>query len=188
MIKALMVILAILLLIVIVLVVWCIRSYNQLVTMNEKINVSWSQIDVVLKQRSDLIPGLVETVKGATKFETEALNAVLQSREKYIQAKDPKDKMVTANRLDQSLHQLFVLSENYPDLKANASFMNFQKELSDMEDKIAKYRQFYNDMVYSYNRTCQAFPKSMLAKVFRFELASYFEVGEEDKVKPNIKF
>ena len=178
----------ILIVIVILLVIWAVHSYNQLVAMNEKINVSWSQIDVVLKQRADLIPGLVETVKGAARFETETLNSVLQSRERYTQASDPKDKMISANQLDQSLHQLFVLSENYPDLKANASFMNFQKEFSVMEDKIAKYRQFYNDMVYAYNRACQAFPKSMIASAFHFDLASYFEISEEEKTKPNSQF
>lgn len=188
MIKAILAIVVTLLIIAIIFVVWAIRSYNQLVAMNEKINVSWSQIDVVLKQRADLIPGLVETVKGAAQFEVEALNAVLESREKYTKATDTKDKMITANRLNQSLHQIFALSENYPNLKTNASFMSFQKEFSGMEDKIAKYRQFYNDMVYAYNRTCQTFPKSMLAKFFRFELASYFEVSEEEKIKPNIQF
>lgn len=167
---------------------YCIKVYNTLVSMNEKINVNWSQVDVVLKQRADLIPNLVDTIKGAGNYEKDTLQAVVEARNKYVQAPSTSDALQASGELSSTLNRLFALTESYPDLKANQNYIDLQNQLSKLEDKIAKYRQFFNDSVYSYNRYRQLFPKSFIADLFKFNKADYFEVSEEEKETPKIKF
>lgn len=169
-------------------VFYCIKVYNTLVSMNEKINVNWSQIDVVLKQRADLIPNLVETIKGAGNYEKDTLEAVIAARNKYVQAPSKEDAMAANGELSATLNRLFSLTEAYPDLKANQNYIDLQNQLTKLEDKIAKYRQFFNDSVFSYNRYRQLFPKSMIADMFKFNKADYFEISEEEKITPRVKF
>lgn len=169
-------------------IVYCIKVYNTLVSMNEKINVNWSQVDVVLKQRADLIPNLVETIKGAGDYEQETLEAVIAARNKYIQAPSQDEAMQANGELSSTLNRLFALTEAYPDLKANQNYLDLQQQLTKLEDKISKYRQFFNDSVFSYNRYRQLFPKSLIADMFKFNKADYFEISEEEKITPKIKF
>lgn len=177
-----------LIVIAIVVIIYLIRVYNTLVAMNEKINVSWSQIDVVLKQRADLIPNLVETIKGAGNYEKDTLTSIVEARNKVLGASTQKESIEANSELSQTLSRLLSLTEAYPDLKVNQNFLNLQSELSGLENKIAKYRQFFNDMVYDYNRYRQAFPKSFVASMFHFEKADYIEMSEEEKNTPHVKF
>ena len=162
--------------------------YNKLVSMNEKINVNWAQVDVLLKQRSDLIPNLVETIKGAGNYEKETLEAVVSARNKYLSANSLNDEMKANGELSNVLNRLFALSESYPELKANQNYMDLQQQLTKLEDKISKFRQFFNDSVYSYNRYRLVFPNSLIANLFKFNKADYFEISEEEKQTPKVKF
>ena len=180
------------LIIVVVLLVliglYVMKVYNNLVGLNEKANVNWSQVDVLLKQRADLIPNLVETIKGAGKYESETLEAVISARNKFVSAPTKEDEMKADGELSQVLNRLFALNESYPDLKVNQNYLDLQNELTNLEEKISKYRQFFNDSVYSYNRYLLVFPNSLIANLFHFTKQSYFEVDEASKESPKVKF
>jgi len=178
----------IILIVVVIIAVYCINIYNTLVSMNEKINVNWSQVDVVLKQRADLIPNLVETIKGAGEYEKGTLEAVVAARNKYVAAPSKEEALQASGELSSTLNRLFALTEAYPDLKANQNYIDLQQQLTKLEDKISKYRQFFNDSVFSYNRYRQVFPNSFIANMFKFNKADYFEVSEEEKETPKVKF
>ena len=136
--------------IIVVLVLYVGMTYNSLTGLRNKVKTNWAQIDVVLKRRADLIPNLVETVKGYAKHEQETLDHVIKARNTYVSASLPEDQMKAAGELTQALNKLMMLSEAYPDLKANTNFIQLQNELRDTEDKITYARQFYNDSVYAY--------------------------------------
>ncbi len=175
--------------IVIALIVWrVIAMYNELVSQMEKINVSWSQIDVVLKQRSDLIPNLVAIVQGSGNYEKETLEALIQARNQYLDAASKNEQIAASSQMDRTLRHLFSLNEAYPDLKTNEAYQSLMDKLNSLEDKIAKYRQFYNDMVFAYNRAIQTFPKNVIARHLGYEPASYIEISEEEKASPEVKF
>ena len=170
---------AIVLLIVIVLVF----MYNGLVRLRNRIDNAWSQIDVQLKRRYDLIPNLVESVKGYAAHEKSVLEGVTQARSNAINAQGPAEQAQAENVLSGALKSLFAVAEAYPDLKANQNFLNLQEELTSTEDRIAYSRQFYNDSVLSYNNRIQTVPSSVIAGMFNFEKREYFE-GDPEATGP----
>src|ERR671922_337562 len=161
--------------VLVVLVLWIIMVYNGLVAMRQRVNQSFADIDVQLKQRHDLIPNLVETVKGYASHERGTLEAVVQARNTAMAAQGPAQQAAAENMLSGALRQLFALSEAYPDLKANQNFQQLQSELSDLENKIAAARRFFNNSVQEYNTGIQQFPAAIFASMFGFTPHAYFE-------------
>jgi len=162
--------------------------YNGLITLRNRCENAWSQIDVQLKRRNDLIPNLVETVKGYAAHESETFEKVTQARAQMASAGGPKEAAMADNLLTGALKSLFAVSENYPELKANENFMQLQEELTTTENKIAYARQFYNDTVYKYDTKRQVFPSSIIASMFNFEDKEYFEVEESARAVPKVDF
>src|SRR5882757_3950476 len=154
--------------ILVVLVLWIIMIYNGLVAMRQRVNQSFADIDVQLKQRSDLIPNLVETVKGYAGHERGTLEAVIKARQAAVAAPNLEQKVAAENMLSGALRQMFALSESYPDLKANQNFQQLQNEISDIENKIAASRRFFNSSVQEYNTGIQRFPAALFAGMFGF--------------------
>lgn len=163
---------------VVLLVIYVVVIYNGLVRLRNRIDNAWSQIDVQLKRRYDLIPNLVETVKGYAAHERETLEGVIRARSAAIDAKSVNDQAQAEDMISGALRKLFALSEAYPDLKANANFLSLQEELSGTEGRIAYARQFYNDSVLSYNNKLQTFPPNAIAGMFKFTAREYFETDE----------
>ena len=178
----------IILIVVVLLALYFISVYNNLVSLRNRVRDQWSQIDVLLKRRTDLIPNLVETVKGYAKHESETLEAVINARNKVVGATNKADEMAASSELTNALTHLFALSESYPELKANTNFMDLQNNLKDTEDKIAAARQFYNDTVLTYQNKIEMFPSSIVAKMFGFKPEEFFKVSEADKELPKVKF
>ncbi len=164
---------------IVVVIVWAISVYNGLVTMRQRVNQAFADIDVQLKQRHDLIPNLVETVKGYAAHESGTLEAVVKARNAAISAQGPAQQAAAENMLSGALRQLFALSESYPDLKASANFQQLQAELTDLENKIAAARRFFNNAVQEYNTGIQRFPAALFAASFGFAPKSFFDLGEE---------
>jgi LemA protein len=164
--------------------------YNSLVRARNRVDNSWSQIDVQLKRRYDLIPNLVETVKGYAKHERETLEAVTAARSNAMNAQDGDvaQQAQAENALSGALKSLFAVAEQYPDLKANQNFLQLQEELTSTEDRIAYARQFYNDSVLGYNNSIQTFPKNMLAGAFSFEKREFFEGAPEETGPVKVQF
>ena len=166
-----------------------IAIYNSLVRRRNEVDNAWSQIDVQLKRRLDLIPNLVETVKGYASHEKATLDAVIQARNTAMSASSsPNAQAAADSAVTGALRQLFALSEAYPDLKANRGFVSLQEELSNTESRIAYARQFYGDGVLAYNTAIQKFPSSIVARVFNFADREYFEAEEAARVTPQVKF
>ena len=183
------VIAAIIILVIIVLaVIVFMVLYNGLVRLRNRVDNAWSQIDVQLKRRHDLIPNLVETVKGYAAHERQTLEAVTQARNNAVQAQGPAAQGQAENVLTGALRQLFAVAEAYPDLKANQNFLNLQEELTSSEDRVAYARQFYNDSVLSYNTKRQSLPSSILAGMFNFSPREYFEGEEASREVPRVQF
>lgn len=177
-------IIGIVLVVIVVLVVLVfILSYNGLVRLRNRIDNAWSQIDVQLKRRYDLIPNLVETVKGYAAHEKGVFEQVTQARANAINAQGPQQQAEAENVLSGALKSLFAVAEAYPDLKANQNFLSLQEELTSTEDRVAYARQFYNDSVLSYNNKLQTFPRNVIAGMFKFEKREYFE-GEPEATGP----
>jgi LemA protein len=168
----------ILLAIVVLVGLYVMVTYNGLVSLRNKIENAWAQIDVQLKRRYDLIPNLVETVKGYASHERETLEAVVQARNMAMAATGPHDQAQAENMITGALKSVFALSEAYPDLKANQNFLNLQEELTGTEGRIAYARQYYNDSVVRYNTKIQTFPANQIASRFRFAEREYFEADE----------
>lgn len=162
--------------------------YNKLVTLRNRVENSWAQIDVQLKRRFDLIPNLVETVKGYAKHEKETFQKVTEARAAMANAKTVKEQADANNMLTEALKTLFAVAENYPELKANENFMDLQQQLSETEDKIAYSRQFYNDSVMKLNVTVEKFPTNLLAGLLGFSKREYFEAAGEEKEVVKVKF
>lgn len=158
--------------------------YNSLVTLRNRCENAWSQVDVQLRRRYDLIPNLVETVKGYAKHEREVFEKVTQARSQAIGAKTVGEQGQAENMLTGALKSLFAVSENYPDLKANQNFLMLQEELAGTEGKIAYARQFYNDNVMKFNMKQQVFPSNVIAGMFGFNLREYFEIEEPAAREP----
>jgi LemA protein len=177
--------------VVVVIVIWAISIYNGLVAMRQRTNQAFADIDVQLKQRHDLIPNLVETVKGYATHERGTLEAVVKARQTAIAAPGVDQKVAAENMLSGALRQLFALSESYPDLKANQNFQQLQAQLSDIENKLAASRRFYNNAVQEYNTGIQQFPAALFAGMFGFHERTFFDVGEERAAleqAPSVKF
>lgn len=174
--------------IVLLLIIFVVTTYNSLVNLRNKVKDQWSQIDVLLKRRSDLIPNLVETVKGYATHEKETLDAVIEARNKSVVANTPEAEMKASGELTQALSKLLALSEAYPDLKANTNFMQLQADLTQTEDKIAYARQFYNDAVLLYKNKLEMFPSNIIGSMFGFKKEAFFEVDEASKETPKVQF
>jgi LemA protein len=163
-------------------------GYNSLVKRRNQVDNAWSQIDVQLKRRHDLIPNLVETVKGYAAHERGTFEAVTQARANAINAQSPADQAQAENVLSGALKSLFAVAEAYPDLKANQNFLNLQEELTSSEDRVAYARQYYNDSVLSYNTQIQKVPTVVLAGMFNFEKREFFDAAPEDTETPQVSF
>ncbi|MBT4870545.1 MAG: LemA family protein [Candidatus Diapherotrites archaeon] len=176
-------------LILIILAVILIAIYNSLVVTEKQVDNSWAQIDVQLKRRADLIPNLVETVKGYAKFEQRVLTEVTKARTAILSAKTPKDAAKGDNMLAGALKTIFAVAESYPALKANESFLKIQEELSSTENKVAFARQFYNDMVMKWNTMIATFPTSIVAGMFgKKKDREFFEANEAEKKNVKVDF
>jgi LemA protein len=162
--------------------------YNSIIVARVRVSEALSQIDVQLKRRTDLIPNLVETVKGYAKHERELFEKVTAARASLVSAKGPAEKAEANNQLSQTLKSIFAVAEAYPDLKASQNFMELQEELSDTENKIAYARQFYNSVVLSYNAKLQVFPNVLFAKVLNFQPAEFFGTTDEEKKPVKVSF
>jgi LemA protein len=181
---AIIVIVAIVVLLILIFVV----QYNGLVRLRNRIDNAWSQIDVQLQRRHDLIPNLVETVKGYASHEKETLERVVQARNQALAAQGPAAQGQAENVLTSALRQVFALSEAYPDLKANQNFLNLQEELTSTEDRVSYARQFYNDTVLKYNNKIQTIPSNVIAGMFSFQEREYFEGEETARDVPRVQF
>jgi LemA protein len=177
--------------VIVVIVIWAISVYNGLVAMRQRTNQAFADIDVQLKQRHDLIPNLVETVKGYAAHERGTLEAVVKARNAAMAAPGVEQKVAAENMLTGALRQLFALSEAYPDLKANQGFQQLQGEITDIENKLAASRRFFNNAVQEYNTGIQQFPAAMFAGMFGFGQRQFFDVGEDRaqlEQAPSVKF
>lgn len=162
--------------------------YNGLIIARNRIENAWSQIDVQLKKRADLVPNLMNTVKGYMKHERETFEKITEARSALMKADNVKEKADATNMLTGALKSLFAVAENYPDLKANKNFLLLQEELSGIESKIAYARQFYNDSVLHYNNSIQTFPNKMIADMFNFKEKDYFEIEEVERKPVEVDF
>ena len=176
--------------IVVVVIIGCAIAgiYNNLVTLRNRIDNAWQNIDTQLQRRNDLIPNLVETVKGYASHEKETLNAVVSARNAATSAATPDEKMAADNVLTGALRQLFAVAEAYPDLKANTNFIQLQTTLEDTENKISYARQSYNDCVLNYNNGIQTFPGNIFAGIFQFKERHGFEADAAAREVPQVKF
>ncbi len=171
---------------------YLVAIYNKLVSLRAGIDAAWSDIDVQLKRRYDLIPALVETVKGYKEYEGETLEKVIAARQKGLSANSVEEKAEAANMLSGALGKLFALAEAYPDLKANTNFLKLQEELSNLEEAIQNARRYYNAIVRDYNAKIESFPDLFVAQKFNFTKRDYFELDESEaeavKQMPKISF
>ncbi|MEG0139144.1 MAG: LemA family protein, partial [Bacilli bacterium] len=182
-----MIILIIIGIIILLLAIFIGVTYNSLVSVKNRVKDQWANIDVLLKRRADLIPNLVETVKGYAKHEKTTFNEIIEARNKSVIAKTPEDSIEASSMLSEAMGKLFALSEAYPDLKANTNFMQLQTDLSDTEDKISFARQFYNDAVLIYKNKLEMFPSNIIASMFGFKPEAFFEAVEVEKKTPEVK-
>ena len=172
-----------------VVLLWIAGAYNSLVRLRNQLENAWAQIDVQLKRRHDLIPNLVETVKGYAKHERETFERVTQARNMAINAKSVGERAEAENVLTGALKSLFAVAEAYPELKANQNFMQLQEELASTENKVAFSRQFYNDSVMTYNTRIEIFPINLIATMFNFGRREFFEVkAEGEREAPKVAF
>ena len=177
--------------VIVVLALFVITTYNGLVTLRQRVNQSFSDIDVQLKQRHDLIPNQVETVKGYAAHERGTLEAVVQARNAAVTAQGPAQQAAAENALTGALRQIFALQEAYPNLKANENFQQLQGELTDLENKIAASRRFFNNAVQEYNTGIQRFPAALFAGMLGFSEKQFFDLGAERQTvaeAPQVKF
>ena len=183
-----MIIAIIIAVIVVLILLYFVSTYNSLVGLRNKVKDQWSQIDVVLKNRNDLIPNIVETVKGYAKHEKETLNEVIEARSKMASANTPEEEMKASGEVTKALGKLFALAESYPELKANENFMDLQNKLNEVEEKIRYARQFYNDSVLTYKNKLEMFPSNIVASMFGFKPEAFFEATEEERKNVQVKF
>ena len=184
----LLVIVGIVVLVGIILAVWIWTQYNAFVRLRNNVDESYSTMDVYMKKRYDLIPNLVETVKGYAKHEKEALEGVMQARYSCMNATTPQERAKSENMLSDTLKSLFAVTENYPQLQANQNFMDLQQSLKTLEEEIATSRKYYNGCVKTYNIKRETFPSNLIAKWFKFTKRDLFEIVEQEKVAPKVQF
>ena len=179
----------ILLVIVVVIALWLIVTFNGLVTLKNRVEEAWSDIDVQLKRRYDLIPNVIETVKGYAKHESQTFEKVTAARTAAMNATSIEDHAQTENMLSQTLKSLFAVAEAYPELKANQNFLGLQQELSDTENKIQASRRFYNGNVRDFNTKLEVFPTNMIGSALGFKIREFFELeNEAERAVPEVKF
>lgn len=171
-----------------VLLIWLLFTYNSLVTLRNRVQEAWSQIDVQLKRRSSLIPNLVEAVKGYVKHEKEVLENVTKARSALVGAKNPHDAAVANDMVTGALKSLFAVAEAYPQLRASENFKELQEELSDTETKVAAARQFYNTNVLDLNNSLEVFPNVLIVGPFGFKKEEFFKASEDEKKDVEVKF
>ena len=176
------------LIVIALIAVWAIFTYNGLITLKNRTDEAWSDIDVQLKRRYDLIPNLVETVKGYAAHEQQTFQKVVEARNAAMGAQSMADKALAENQLSQTLKSIFALAEAYPELKANQNFLQLQQDLTDTEDKIQAARRFYNGNVRDFNIKLQVFPTNMIGNMLGFKAREFFEVAEAEKAAPQVKF
>ncbi|WP_407453602.1 LemA family protein [Methanobrevibacter sp.] len=181
-------IIIVLIILIVFIIFTLIHMYNNLVGLRNRVKNSYAQIEVQLKRRNDLIPNLVETVKGYAAHEKGVFEEVTKARTSVMNASSIEEASAANNQLTSALKTLFAVAENYPELKANSNFQQLQTELADTEDKIAYARQFYNDVVLKYNNACQQFPSSIIAKMFGFKEESFFQAPEAEREVPKVEF
>lgn len=174
--------------IVVVIALWFIGTYNMFITLKNRVKNAWAQIDVQLKRRYDLIPNLVETVKGYAKHEREVFEKVTELRTKAMSASGPKEVGEANNMLTGALKTLFAVAENYPELKANENFLKLQEELTNTENKIAFSRQFYNDIVMRFNMAQEKIPANLVARIMGLSSSEYYPVPEEERGSIRVSF
>lgn len=174
--------------VVFVVLLYVMIAYNSLITLRNRVKEAWSDIDVQLKRRYDLIPNLVEVVKGYASHEKETFNKVIEARSKAMSATGVKEKGEAENALSGTLKSLFALSENYPELKASVNFLELQRELTDTEDKVQASRRFYNGNVLDFNTKLEMFPTNMIAQMFGFKVSEFFVAEEGEKAAPKVSF
>jgi LemA protein len=183
------IVLLVVLALIVIAILWIIGMYNGLVRLRNAVENAWSQIDVQLKRRHDLIPNLVETAKGYMTHERGTLEAVTQARNLAQQAHTPGEAAKAEGQLSTALGQFFMVVEQYPNLKANENFLALQEELTSTENKISFARQFYNDETMNYNTRLQSFPANMIAGMFNFKAREFFQLeSQEEKAVPQVKF
>lgn len=180
--------LIVLIIVLALIVLFVILLYNRVIRLNNQVKNSWAQIDVQLKRRADLIPNLIETVKGYAKHEKKVLTEVTNARTAFLNARGMQKKAEASNMLSDTLKSLFAVSENYPQLKANENFLHLQEELSGTENKIAYSRQNYNDMVMEFNTKIQVFPNNIVANMLNFKAKESFEAPAEARKDVKVKF
>ena len=180
--------LIVLVVLVLLCILYIISTRNALVVLRNKVKDQFSQIDIQLERRFDLIPNLVQTVKGYAKHEKTTLEEVIQARNTYLSASSTEEKLNADKSLNGAINKLFALAESYPDLKANENFVALQNELSETESKITYARQFYNDSVLALNNKIEMFPSSLVANMFHFEKEKFFEANEEERKNVEVKF
>src|SRR3989339_479711 len=183
-----MVILYIIIAIVVLVVLWLILVFNGLIKLRNRVDEAWSDIEVQLKRRYDLIPNLVNSVKGYAKHEKGVFEKVTEARSNAMQAKTPQDHAKAENMLTETLKSLFAVSENYPDLKASGNFLHLQQELVDAEDKIQAARRFYNGNVRDFNTKMQVFPTNMIASMLGFKKYDFFDAPDSVNIAPEVQF
>lgn len=177
------------LLVIVVVLLWLVAGYNRLVMLRESVRAAWAQIDVLLKRRYDLIPNLVETVKGYAKHESQTLEAVIAARNAGMGARNAEQASVAESQMRGALGRLFAVAEAYPELKANANFSQLQTELTDTENQISSQRSGYNNTVQSYNTTVLSFPLNIVAGILGFTPQSFFEVQDAaTREAPKVSF
>jgi LemA protein len=174
------------LIVIVAIVAWVIFAYNRLVSLRNQVDNSWRQIDVQLKRRHDLIPNLVEAVKGYMQFERDTLTQVVEARAKAVSAPDQASRMAAENQITTGLGKLMAVMENYPQLKADENVLKLQEELTTTENQIAYARQAYNDVVLDLNTRIQSFPANLIASNFGFKAAEYFKGAPEEQAVPKV--
>ena len=175
--------------VIVLLILWfVVGTYNSLIHLRNKVKDQWAQIDVLLKRRVDLIPNLVETVKGYASHESKTLENVVAARNKFFDAKTTEEEIKADGELSRALGRLMAVAEAYPDLKANTNFMDLQANLKESEDKIQYARQFYNDAVLNYKNKLEVFPSNIIASLFNFKPEAFYEIDEASKEVPKVQF
>ena len=173
---------------VLIVILFIISTYNRLVILRNRVRDQWAQIDVQLKRRFDLIPNVVNTVKGYAKHESETLENVIKARNTFMSASTKEDEIKADGELTNAISKLFALTESYPELKANENFIKLQDELKETENKIASSRQFYNDTVLNYNNKIELFPSNIVAALFHFKSETFFEASSKERENVKVEF
>ncbi len=178
----------IVLVVVLLLIIYVIATYNRLVGLRNRVRDQWSQIDVELKRRFDLIPNFVNTVKGYAKHESDTLENVIKARNTYLTADSKEKEMEADGELTSAINKLFALAEAYPDLKANQNFLDLQNQLNETENKISYARKFYNDTALQLNNKIEMFPSNIIAKLFKFTKVEFFKAQEVERENVKVEF